>query len=203
MAADQRLPMNGRDAFCHVRVISGRDRGRGGTRPYRSVDLCAAAAAVVAQVSKPAVSPTSKSAQCRDCIGTRRFGNRDTAGLETCDTAGLETCATGRFGKLRYRQRCEISGLAGAGGGAARGAGNASAIAMRANGTMGGIVEVGRDDGRNAFAAVVTIEPLVGVVGGDGAVEAEAGAGAVRARVDSSVKSDCFHGRAGTLTVVI
>ena len=57
---------------------------------------CAAAAAVVAQVSKPAVSPTSKSAECRDCIGARRFGN----------------LRYSRFGNLRYRQRCEISGLA-------------------------------------------------------------------------------------------
>jgi hypothetical protein len=57
----------------------------------------AATAAVVAQVSKPAVSPTSKSAECRDCIGTRRFGN----------------LRYSRFGNLRYRQRCEISGLGG------------------------------------------------------------------------------------------
>ena len=41
---------------------------------------------VVAQASKPAVSPTSKSAELR------LF--REAAGLETCDTADLEVCAT-------------------------------------------------------------------------------------------------------------
>ena len=45
-----------------------------------------ASAAAVAQVSKPAVSPTSKSAN--------RGAARTPAGLETRDTAGLETCAT-------------------------------------------------------------------------------------------------------------
>jgi hypothetical protein len=40
----------------------------------------------VAQVSKPAVSPISKSA-------ARRYDERE-AGLETCDTADLEICAT-------------------------------------------------------------------------------------------------------------
>jgi ATP-dependent RNA helicase DeaD len=43
-------------------------------------------AATVAQVSKPAVSPISKSAERRDVPSP--------ASLETCDTAGSETCAT-------------------------------------------------------------------------------------------------------------
>jgi NADH-quinone oxidoreductase subunit F len=45
----------------------------------------------VAQVSKPAVSPTSKSAGC-NVVGSEMTG-RAPAGLETRDTAGVETCA--------------------------------------------------------------------------------------------------------------
>src|SRR5439155_8070821 len=45
----------------------------------------------VAQVSKPAVSPTSKSAGRRNTLGTPSL--EASAGLETRDTAGLETCA--------------------------------------------------------------------------------------------------------------
>jgi hypothetical protein len=41
---------------------------------------------VVAQASKPAVSPISKSAGGRKLLAPRR--------LETCDTADLEICAT-------------------------------------------------------------------------------------------------------------
>jgi hypothetical protein len=40
----------------------------------------------VAQVAKPAVSPISKSAGCRNGVAS--------AGLETRDTADLEVCAT-------------------------------------------------------------------------------------------------------------
>jgi hypothetical protein len=40
----------------------------------------------VAQVSKPAVSPISKSAGCRNGVAS--------AGLETRDTSDLEVCAT-------------------------------------------------------------------------------------------------------------
>src|SRR5437867_724893 len=47
---------------------------------------------IVAQVSKPAVSPTSKSAKCRSMLRTPPL--EAFAGLETRDTAGLETCAT-------------------------------------------------------------------------------------------------------------
>jgi len=47
---------------------------------------------VVAQVSQPAVSPTSKSAG-REQIGAPGQAGR-VAGLETCDTADLEVCAT-------------------------------------------------------------------------------------------------------------
>jgi len=46
-------------------------------------------AKLVAQASKPAVSPTSKSAW----LGPVRSG----AGLETCDTAGLGARATGQL----------------------------------------------------------------------------------------------------------
>jgi nitrogenase molybdenum-iron protein NifN len=46
----------------------------------------------VAQVSKPAVSPTSKSAGRGDFSGSSSLSSP--AGLETRDTAGLETCAT-------------------------------------------------------------------------------------------------------------
>ena len=48
----------------------------------------------VAQVSKPAVSPTSKSAGRRKTF--RAPTPAASAGLETCDTAGSETCATPR-----------------------------------------------------------------------------------------------------------
>src|SRR6185436_17872275 len=41
---------------------------------------------IVAQVSKPAVSPTSKSAEPTHCVAA--------AGLETRDTADSEVCAT-------------------------------------------------------------------------------------------------------------
>jgi hypothetical protein len=49
--------------------------------------LTAARKTGVAQVSKPAVSPISKSAGCRNGVAA--------AGLETRDTADLEVCATG------------------------------------------------------------------------------------------------------------
>jgi arsenite-transporting ATPase len=51
-----------------------------------------AAAKSVAQVSQPAVSPTSKSA-AREQIGAPGQAGR-VAGLETCDTADSEVCAT-------------------------------------------------------------------------------------------------------------
>ena len=47
--------------------------------------------ASVAQVSKPAVSPTSQSAGSSEGTALPQPG---AAGLETCDTAGLEACAT-------------------------------------------------------------------------------------------------------------
>jgi hypothetical protein len=46
----------------------------------------------VAQVSKPAVSPISKSAGCKNVW--RRANDLRFAGLETCDTADLEVRAT-------------------------------------------------------------------------------------------------------------
>ncbi len=46
----------------------------------------------VAQVSKPAVSPTSKSAERERARALAHYC--DNAGLETCDTADLEVCAT-------------------------------------------------------------------------------------------------------------
>src|SRR2546429_8885495 len=48
----------------------------------------------VAQVSKPAVSPISKSAESSPVL--RLWRRRSVCGLETRDTAGLETCATAR-----------------------------------------------------------------------------------------------------------
>ncbi|MCU0784950.1 MAG: efflux RND transporter permease subunit [Verrucomicrobia bacterium] len=54
----------------------------------------------VAQVSKPAVSPTSKSAG-RGMVGSA-------AGLETRDTADLEVCATGSGSALNETERQEV-----------------------------------------------------------------------------------------------
>ena len=70
----------------------------------------------VAQVSKPAVSPTSKSAGRAAKWGHREFSTA--AGLETCDTAGLEACATGdgrapvaRFGVKTWVAKSPIAAV--------------------------------------------------------------------------------------------
>jgi hypothetical protein len=68
---------------------------------------------------------------------------------------------------------------------------------------MGGVVEFSAHNCRNAFPAFVTLEPLVRVVGGDGALGAEAGAGAVRTGVGVGVKSGSFHRRLQMLTDII
>lgn len=52
----------------------------------------------VAQASKPAVSPTSQSADLSNRQARLNFPAP--AGWETCDTAGLEACATGNAGTL-------------------------------------------------------------------------------------------------------
>src|SRR5215831_3881193 len=46
----------------------------------------------VAQVSKPAVSPTSKSAELTQCVAGAGLETRDTADLEVCATIGLLNC---------------------------------------------------------------------------------------------------------------
>ena len=66
----------------------------------------------VAQVSKPAVSPTSKSAAFR--AGEDGIAAPAPAGLETRDTAGLETCATPTAEDIIAT--IERSGLRGRGG---------------------------------------------------------------------------------------
>jgi tetratricopeptide (TPR) repeat protein len=60
--------------------------------PSERAQLQTLATADVAQVSKPAVSPISKSADRRNIRGAD--ASITPAGLETRDTAGLETCAT-------------------------------------------------------------------------------------------------------------
>jgi hypothetical protein len=64
----------------------------------------------VAQVSKPAVSPISKSARGR-VTGPLKIVERF-AGLETCDTADLEVCATLRFVAADVRRLMLFFGLA-------------------------------------------------------------------------------------------
>jgi NADH-quinone oxidoreductase subunit F len=66
----------------------------------------------VAQVSKPAVSPTSELSECG--IVRRETITQAPAGLETRDTAGLETCAT--LSPEAVIKTIETSGLRGRGG---------------------------------------------------------------------------------------
>src|SRR5205823_9034672 len=72
---------------------------------YRAITLSEAVellrnGSAVAQVSEPAVSPTSKSACHRTAL--RASTRQPDAGWETCDTAGLETCATTRFVAITF-----------------------------------------------------------------------------------------------------
>jgi len=62
---------------------------------------------VVAQVSKPAVSPISKSAARETFEAHREFSSR--AGSETCDTADLEICATMVAGSATYAGKLDSS----------------------------------------------------------------------------------------------
>ena len=59
---------------------------------YFIVDLKDEGHTGVAQVSKPAVSPISKSAGCRNCAASAGLETRDTADLEVCGTSLTEKC---------------------------------------------------------------------------------------------------------------
>ena len=84
----------GEEVGCHRMVVCGCDFRlgilAGQARAWRKV--AGGGRCIVAQASKPAVSPISKSAARRNCEGGPPVGRL--AGWETRDTAGLETCAT-------------------------------------------------------------------------------------------------------------
>jgi hypothetical protein len=86
---------------------------------------------------------------------------------------------------------------------AARRANHAFASTMSADGTVGGVIELGAHDGRNALSALLAFKPLVRMVGDDGAGRATAGAGAVRTEAGCRIKSGSFHDWLFTLTIVI
>ena len=114
----------GRDVFLcgRVGICEGvgcrRVRGRGmsgtrATRPYREVVRARCRAGVVAQVSKPAVSPISKSAEALGFVRVRqgeglRVAGRS-AGLETRDTADLEVCAPRWVGRVCPQRAASVS----------------------------------------------------------------------------------------------